>query len=549
MKKLLPLVLLLCACAASQAAFNTISVTFTNAPATGDSFTRNGVTVRWTNTPANSSAWITTNSPTRAATNLWNHLGANMPSWYTRMSNATNLLISGNNAQFSITGTYAVLTTNSSSSGTNLYFLMLSGDWINPQKYQPFATNRTNDASELLNLEKTYALADARLRFFSNEHYKAARLVDGSSTNLFITNSPSVQTTNLATDKITATSGQLDGVNVTSAPVVTATSARITDLQVFNGAVITNLSAPGTGAGSFKVGESSEADGIYAQAFGNTAKAHGAYSVAGGPFSEVTPDYSMGWGWEVVVNPGADEGFGWGKTVNINGAHSFGFGNTLIVDYDYSWLFGENITDEEDHQFKFGDSTYSVNIPGQLRSGGTARFANIVRSRFSGPMRTDEGAYSGITGFSNNIVQLSTNPVTRLSGATGNYNVNSLRTADGMEMANRAVEIINDTTYTATLVDTSLDGFETLNTNEMRCGGVNLTLAAGASAKLKYSTSYSRWELFYPSPLAAFNIIGTTNQIAFGASNSPPANTSTVRKWISAQITGETNAYRIALFE
>lgn len=44
-------------------------------------------------------------------------------------------------------------------------------------------------------------------------------------------------------------------------------------------------------------------------------------------------------------------------------------------------------------------------------------------------------------------------------------------------------------------------------------------------------------------------LTGTTNQITFGGTNSPPANASTVRKWISVRVVGETNAYRLPLYE
>lgn len=44
-------------------------------------------------------------------------------------------------------------------------------------------------------------------------------------------------------------------------------------------------------------------------------------------------------------------------------------------------------------------------------------------------------------------------------------------------------------------------------------------------------------------------VSASTNFLKFGGTNSPPANTSTVRKWISVQVNGETNAYRLPLYE
>lgn len=485
---------------AARPAFVTIGVTFTNRTQIGDTFTRNSVTVRYTNSPLNSTSWIVTNNPAVSATNLWSHLGANMGGgrWIVSMTSPTNLTIKGDNAQFSISGTYAILTTNSVTP-TNGVALTLNGDYTDPLKYHA-ETNKTNFASEILVLLKKKTTAELRAYYLSNELYLATRRSGGSDTNVFVTNSPSIQATNVATAKLTATSGELNGVDITNAATVTATLSYLTDAIVSNGL---------------------EVDG--------EASLLGAVSIGGALVVDNTAQF---------------------------------VDSLMITDSDGINSFTLSATDT--NEFALTSSAHGVaiyvsnNVFGlrpmaHLTNGfvsyGTERLANIVRSRISGPIRTDEGAYSSLTGFSNNVVQLATNPVTRLSGATGNYNINSLRFADGIEAANRWAEIINDTAYTATIIDSALDGFETQATNRIRCGGVNLTLAAGASAKLKYSTSYSRWELMYPSPLAQFTISGTTNQVYFGSSNSVPANTATVRKWVSVQITGETNAYRLPLYE
>lgn len=523
---LLPL--LLCA-GVANAAFVQLSVTFTNRTQIGDTFTRNGVTVRWTNAPLNSSSWITTNNPAGSATNLWNHLGANMGGgrWIATMTSPTNLTIKGDNAQFSITGTYAIITTNSTTP-TNGVALTLNGDYTDPLKYHT-ETNKTNFASEILVLLKKKTTADLRAYYLSNELYLATRRSGGSDTNVFVTNAPSIQATNVTAGKITATSGELNGVNVTSAPVVTATSGRIDSLQVFTGATITNLAVPGSGLNSAQIGSGADASGSGAVAFGNNSFSGGIGSVALGTSAEAYGDFS--------VSIGAGN--------QAYGDWSFAGGANSVAGYDYSFVYGDTISADRANQFKIGTD---LTVTGEIEGQSTARFANIVRARFSGPLRTDEGAYSSLTGFSNNIVQLSTNPVTRLSGATGNYNVNSLRFADGIEAANRIAIVINDTSYTATIIDSALDGFETQATNRIRCGGVNLTLAAGASAVLKYGTSYSRWELLTPSPLAAFSLSGTTNQVSFAATNSAPASTVAPTHWISVQVSGDTNAFRVPLF-
>lgn len=47
----------------------------------------------------------------------------------------------------------------------------------------------------------------------------------------------------------------------------------------------------------------------------------------------------------------------------------------------------------------------------------------------------------------------------------------------------------------------------------------------------------------------ALTIASTTNHITFGATNAPPANASTPRKWISVLINGEATQYKIPLYE
>jgi hypothetical protein len=44
-------------------------------------------------------------------------------------------------------------------------------------------------------------------------------------------------------------------------------------------------------------------------------------------------------------------------------------------------------------------------------------------------------------------------------------------------------------------------------------------------------------------------LAGTTNQVIFGGTNTPPVSTAAPTKWISVQVQGETAIYRIPLYE
>lgn len=45
------------------------------------------------------------------------------------------------------------------------------------------------------------------------------------------------------------------------------------------------------------------------------------------------------------------------------------------------------------------------------------------------------------------------------------------------------------------------------------------------------------------------NIVGTTNQVIFGATNTPPSSDVAPTKWISVQVTGDPGVYRLPLYE
>ena len=45
------------------------------------------------------------------------------------------------------------------------------------------------------------------------------------------------------------------------------------------------------------------------------------------------------------------------------------------------------------------------------------------------------------------------------------------------------------------------------------------------------------------------SISATTNQLSFGATNSAPVNTTNIAQWVSVQVAGDTNAYRLPLYK
>jgi hypothetical protein len=481
-----PIILLLSLLSVSsiRAAHVTIDVMFTNRTVVGDTFTRNSVTVRWTNAPLNSTTWITTNSVRGSATSLWNHLGANMGGgrWRVSMTSPTNVLISGTDAQFDLgASTYAVLTTNNYVQ-TNGVIVTLNGDPSSPLKYHA-ATNQTNIANELAMLQKLRASDAIQMAANSNNFYKVPRVSGGSSTNEFITNSPSIQTTNLTTARLTATSGEINGVNATNVPVLTAISGFLRGMyldepQLTNAVAWNNIYIGSTNTGTPTIWAIQQPADNLLYLYSDDALG-----------AVLSIDRRTG---DTITTLNAN---GTGLTTNFG---------TFYADSIYTpTLVGTNTT----------------------ISSLTAGAVSAARYSQSGPWTFTEGAYTGMTGGSNNVSQASTNAWTRLSGHVSACNLNSMRTADGLPMSGRRHGIVNAGSFDITLIDTLSDGFETLNTNEMDLGGINITLAPKARAEFQYNASSARWEILYPQPptnlivksTGDFAGTDTTNIIAFNA--------------------------------
>lgn len=58
-----------------------------------------------------------------------------------------------------------------------------------------------------------------------------------------------------------------------------------------------------------------------------------------------------------------------------------------------------------------------------------------------------------------------------------------------------------------------------------------------------------KFRIDYSGAIGAVFIAGTTNQVTFGGTNTAPMITTNAAKWISVQVSGFTNAYRIGLYE
>lgn len=268
---------MLCAFVASAQNYVTITAWFTNAPATGDTFVRNGATATWTNGPINSTSFIQTNGPNGSATNLWRFLGANNSAFYTRMGSSTSVVVSASGLTIAVTGSGVGLTTNTAVPTNNVV--------VTVPLHNHAETNRTNIANWLVTGIDTNAsvafretatalsnhLSLGQVQVSSNKTFTHSLVSQSTNSQTVTTNSPRGNFTNLwaqsarvfnftgngtnggATYNPTNYNGQIDGAHIQSIKVVfdngfyATNQSGIFFYAATNGAILSKIVADTTG--------------------------------------------------------------------------------------------------------------------------------------------------------------------------------------------------------------------------------------------------------------------------------------------------------------
>jgi len=452
MKKIFAILLCACGLSVHAASYITVTNTFTNRTVVGDSFTVGATTVRFTNAPLNAQSWIVTNSTKASATNLWRFLGRTQPALYTRMADETNVVISGTDLAFGISGGFGFLSTNTSGT-TNQYFAAL-----------PFhnltLANRTNQADDLLyglslyGFTNTLAANSQALTNFvgkTNEVTLTRKTLtgpfinDGTNSGTVLTNIPRANVnlgvvTNLYALTAVVSNGTLIGTldingvftkltngtmyhaSVTNAPWVNATNAnlttaRIDTLTVWTAATITNLSAPGSGADSFKIGSGSIASGIDSTAIGQTAIASNDYALAIGFEARAGAVGAQAVGYQAVASAYAAGAFG--TTAEASAISATALGVASAATHSNSTAIGYSATTTTTNQIRLGTAAETVSVPGVLsvESGITNHVTtgtNRVDARVDYTRRTVNTLVNG----ANSAIVLGSNVFVHLSGGT-----------------------------------------------------------------------------------------------------------------------------------
>jgi hypothetical protein len=451
--------LMMCAVSA-EAAYVSVTVTFTNRTMIGSNFVVNGATKRWTNAPLNTVDWLTTNSPAGSATNLQRFMAGNFPAYYSRLTTATNVVLSGTDLQWSIPDNATVadsccaISTNSAPT-TNFHAILV------PWDTQPWSTNRTNDADELIYGLNKYALTNA---FSTNAQALSNYVSTGSGAQTFgnktLTNSTiagGTLSTNVLTNTIRA------NINL----------AVITNITGFGGTLSNNVGTNWTRL--------------------NVDRLHATNAIVDALTNRILVSTQ-------IVSYGA---------VKINTNANSGVAASILLDSVYSFFAAgnyvgiENVdTGQQMLRIEYGGNTV---IPAPLvASNGVTAYTNaltgnnltnsVIRGTnvWNGSVIYTPRANSGLANGFNSGIILGTNVYVQLSGPSGLYtNVGFAAEPSG------SYHIVRLAMPAANVTIRNNDGLEATAENRITTGtGGELVLTNNpAWLKVIYDGTSSRWQV------------------------------------------------------
>lgn len=503
MRNLLSIFLLLVSLPALAANYITISVTFTNIPATGDTFVRNATTARWTNGPIDTVNFIQTNGIAGSATNLWRFLGANNSALYSRMANATNVTVSGSELAANITGTYATVTTNSAVQTNNI---IVTVPLVNHS-----LTNATNIASYL-----ALGISDYSTNAFATNSVALSNYVtllhqqtlfNKVATNFTVQGGT---VTNATITNAAAINGVLVGLTngILHSPVITnstlyATNGFITNIFALN-LTATNLSSPGTGALSEKLGTNSFATGLKSLAIGANARASNEVAVAVGESSLADAYGASAFGQGAAATnyaataiavgalAGGTNSIAAGVESGATASDSSAFGTSSSASHTRATAIGVQAATTTTNQVRLGTSSETVSVAGDLQVVGSAtnltiRGTNVINARIDFTSRANTGLANG----NNAGVLLGTNTYIRLSGAS------TIATIAGFESEQDGSFHVVEVSGAVTNIIANESGVDPTAANRITTGtGGDITLTNNPTfLHLLYNSTASRWRL------------------------------------------------------
>lgn len=491
--------------------YRTATVTVTNSSTTADYLGINSVLRRGTNVRS-STTWLTNGSPMWTTTNILSQLGRWPIAGIIVTNSASNVFkLKGINLTLS-NSAFAAVTWSTQTLGSNQWAVML------PMDDFPLGVRQTN-SSLLVSALSAYAtnsfaetstalakfVSTNQVQTIANKTLLNSKLSGGTNDGTRVTNSPFVHTSNLVAQTLSPNGevmtnlgsilrGTVDGAKVTNSTHVDATNltaqvANVTTLTVSSG-TISNLSAPGTGSDSFRVGASATASGPYSTAIGNNAIATNTGSIAIGWASAAYGEGSVSYGTGAYA-----EGFG--SFAIGYGAESIGYGSGTIgqgasSSFSNSIAIGRAASTTTTNQIVLGTSADKITIPGRVES------ATLTNTTLRGQVDVEADVAfiplsntSMANGF-NSGINLGSNTWVKLSGHSGAItNVGFLATRNGSE---RIVQVDNPGLSAVIRHDSGLDAVPA-NRIYTGTGAEARSTNNPAMFRLIYDGAVSRWRL------------------------------------------------------
>lgn len=455
----------------------TATVTVTNAPTGGETFTANSSVRTWATGVSNVAAQIqVTNSVLTSSTNLFNHLAR------TPVSASLNLAWSSTNA----------IRLQSAPGGA--LAITLSAGWGTVS----LATNQLTNAT-ILRLPITVETPANQTNLADGLTY-ALSLSTGTITSRFVgplTGTFAGNSSNLVNYGLAVSSrGPITGAEQfgASASATGSLSTAVGAASTAYGAQSVSFGylANATGTNSTAIGTASYANADNATALGTYAGAVGADSTAIGTYSSADFEYSVAVGRSATVAGQRGVALGYGATAV--GSNSMTLGTLSICYNDDSVVIGPGARSTDNNQIVLGGSNHTVKITGilsaakadNMRVTGTMFASNTSPGKLLLPRMANTGLATG----NNAAVDVGTNTFVEVSGPGGAFSINGI--AGGID--GRMVILLNQTGNRMTIANDS--GVDPAAGNRIyTMTGSDRSTTNNGSAMLLYSGAASRWML------------------------------------------------------
>lgn len=440
--------------------YRTATVTVTNSSTTADYLGINSLLRRGTNARS-STTWLTNGSPMWTTTNILSQLGRFPIAGIIVTNSASNVFkLKGINLTLS-NSAFAAVTWATQSLGSNQWAVML------PMDDFPLGVRQTNSSLLVYALSayatNSFAETSAALGKFvstnqvqtiANKTLLNSRLSGGTNDGTRVTNSPFVHASNLVAQTLSPNGevttnlgsilrGTIEGAKITNSTHVDATNitaqlARLISLSASSG-TISNLSAPGAGLDSLRIGSAAIASGDYTIAIGNGASATNTDSIAFGRASA-----SYGVGSFSLGNGSYAEGYGafaFGSGAESIGIASGAIGTGASSSYSNAIAIGAFSYTDTTNQIAIGTPEQKITLRGRVES------ATLTNTTLRGQVDVEADVAfvplsntSMANGF-NSGINLGSNTWVKLSGHSAAItNVGFLATRNGSE---RIVQVDN----------------------------------------------------------------------------------------------------------